>query len=291
MAYTRYNRAVYVALSFKDKLMVPVILSILVFLLLVLFQPFEYRSYTFIRIIGDSLLSAFLVLIATACTRIVIPYFIKNRFENNQSILICEIKNVFLDIILFLTISFLTNIFFANFNSSNYLNWLKLSIRYVLIFEALFIPLSLFIKHYFLNNSISVVKENTVLSYKDKIKIPETLIFKLTSNLGLESIKISPYDLILVKSCDNYVEVFYKENNEVVSSLLRNTIYNISDMVSEYPFIIQCHRSYLINVNEVYKVAGNTRGYKLTINGVLDKVPVSRSKISLFKEAFKRIGK
>ncbi|GAA4278573.1 hypothetical protein GCM10022259_32980 [Aquimarina mytili] len=88
----------------------------------------------------------------------------------------------------------------------------------------------------------------------------------------------------MIKSWNNYIEVFYTKNNEVVSSLLRNTMNNINAILVEYPFIIRCHRSYLINTNKIQSVAGNSRGYQLSVEGVGDKIPVSRSKISSFNK-------
>ncbi len=283
MLYNIYNWAKSYS---KSLLMVPIIFSVLVFLLLVLFQPFDYRSYSFLKVISDALLSAFIVLFVTGLTRVILSFLFNNELMNIRSIFFDEIRKVFLDVLLFLIFSFLINIIFGGFDTINYSVWLWLSLKYILIFEAVFIPLSLFLKYYFYH--LSLINEER------KPKEQEGVIERYDMlNLGFvdkeKHLKILPDCLVMVKSWDNYIEVFYKENNEVVSDLLRNTIYNFNDMVDDYPFIIRCHRSYLINVNEVYKFTGSTRGYQLTVKGILDKVPVSRSRISLFKDTFKKI--
>lgn len=43
------------------------------------------------------------------------------------------------------------------------------------------------------------------------------------------------------------------------------------------PFIIRCHRAFLVNIRMVVKVDGNSQGYKLNLEGCEEEVPVSRA--------------
>lgn len=43
------------------------------------------------------------------------------------------------------------------------------------------------------------------------------------------------------------------------------------------PFIIRCHRAFLVNIRMVVKVDGNSQGYKLNLEGCEEDVPVSRA--------------
>ena len=43
------------------------------------------------------------------------------------------------------------------------------------------------------------------------------------------------------------------------------------------PFIVRCHRAYLVNLRRVTKVDGNSQGCRLRLEGCADEVPVSRS--------------
>ncbi len=280
MPNSTYNMIIYKVTSVKDELIVPAVFSILVFLLLVLFQPFEYRSYSFARIVGDSLLSAFLVLLATASTRIVFPYLFRYPLWTNQNVFIYEVKNALLDVLLFLMFSFLINMFFIGFATITYFDWITRSIKYVLIFETLLIPLSLFLKHYFRSDSTFSQENVFLLPHHDTAKL------KLVSTSNQDCIEIFPCDLIMIRSWDNYIEVFYTKNDQVVSYLLRNTMYTVKTTLVKYPFIIQCHRSYMININKVKSFTGNSRGYQLRIEGIVDKIPVSRSRILEFKKIY-----
>ncbi len=279
-----YNRATNSVLSSKDKLVIPILFSSLVFLLLILFQPFEYRSYTFFRTLGDSLLSAFLVLIATLLTRVVIPYLFHKQWQKENREFINSSIEVIFDMILFLTLSFFINLSNGGFINQNYVTWLGLSLKYILIFEVLFIPLLLFVKYYYFLGRPIKNKEDSFFSKQSLETSFKSTSKKIcfTSKTEQKCIEILPQDLIMIKSWGNYMEVFYMKDHEVVFSLLRSTLTNINDTIKEYPFLFQCHRSYVININKVLAVKGNVRGYQLTIEGVSAKIPVSRSRVSLF---------
>ncbi len=284
----RYNKVTDTILSSKEKLIIPVLFSGLVFLLLILFQPFEYRAYTFFRTIGDSLLSAFLVLLVTLSTRVVIPYLFREQLKDNRMFINDGIE-IILDIVLFLILSFCVNLIYGGFVTVSYSTWLGLSLKYILIFEVLFIPLSIFIKHYFLLYLPFNQNEKDSFVIKQNIEIPSesfTKKIRFTSKTEQKYVEILPQDLIMIKSWSNYIEVFYVKDQKIIFSLLRNTLININDSIKHYPFLFRCHRSYVVNTNKILVIKGNTRGYQLTIEGVSSKVPVSRSRVSLFNKIY-----
>jgi len=49
------------------------------------------------------------------------------------------------------------------------------------------------------------------------------------------------------------------------------------EAVAACPFIVRCHRAFLVNVSTVVKVDGNSQGYRLRLEGCKDEVPVSRA--------------
>ena len=46
--------------------------------------------------------------------------------------------------------------------------------------------------------------------------------------------------------------------------------------VASAPFIVRCHRAFLVNLHQVVKVDGNSQGYRLRLEGCTEEVPVSR---------------
>ena len=59
--------------------------------------------------------------------------------------------------------------------------------------------------------------------------------------------------------------------------MLRVNLKNIENQLADTS-LIRCHRSYIVNVNAIRHVAGNTNGYKLTVRDTDFEVPVSRAK-------------
>lgn len=60
----------------------------------------------------------------------------------------------------------------------------------------------------------------------------------------LDILKLKSSDLVCISNAQNYVEIFYLEEHDLKSKLMRSTLKN---MQKEYPFLMQVHRSHLIN--------------------------------------------
>lgn len=107
----------------------------------------------------------------------------------------------------------------------------------------------------------------------------------ITNAEGTEKIPVSASDLIRIEAAQNYVEVVYLEEGEMKRTLLRNTLKAVSDQLKSYPFLVQTHRSHLINLKKVDQIEGNAQGLQLRSKVLDNAVPVSRSKISRVKRA------
>lgn len=77
----------------------------------------------------------------------------------------------------------------------------------------------------------------------------------------------------------NYVKVTYlsKETGKCVRKTLRATMKQAEAAVAEAPYIVRCHRAFLVNVRAVRKVDGNSQGYRLQLEGCDEEIPVSRA--------------
>ena len=88
-----------------------------------------------------------------------------------------------------------------------------------------------------------------------------------------------PLDQFLfIKAANNYVEVNYLEAEDVKKYLLRNSIRNMEQQLTSAS-IKRCHRSYIVNMDQVGRITGNAQGHKLHFPFTAEYVvPVSRSK-------------
>jgi len=92
-------------------------------------------------------------------------------------------------------------------------------------------------------------------------------------------------DLLYIEADDNYSTVVWRDNQGIHKKLLRANLKNIESQINNN-FAIRCHRSYLVNVNAIGNISGNTNGYKLQILDTDIAIPVSRTK---GKELMERI--
>ncbi len=81
-----------------------------------------------------------------------------------------------------------------------------------------------------------------VVEIIEKNKEEEKLIIR--GEYKLDILKIKKADLVCISKSQNYVEVFFIENNTIQSKLIRSSLKKIN---SEISFLVQVHRSHLIN--------------------------------------------
>lgn len=86
--------------------------------------------------------------------------------------------------------------------------------------------------------------------------------------------------LILLESADNYVCVWYMNNNSPKKVLVRNTLTKVAQQL-EATHIQRCHRSYIINLDLIKVMRREKEGIfvEFGIEGVPD-VPISKTYIS-----------
>ncbi len=98
----------------------------------------------------------------------------------------------------------------------------------------------------------------------------------IPSENGGDDLGLKPGDLLYIRAADNYVEVFYLQQNQVKRKLIRNSLKNVAEKLASDTQLFRCHKSYLVNLNQVKHVSGNAQGYKLHLHQTEVLVPVSR---------------
>ena len=80
-------------------------------------------------------------------------------------------------------------------------------------------------------------------------------------------------NLVYVKSENNYVRIFYIEENSLKEKLLRNTLANIK---KQLPSFIKIHRSYIVNPNFMLSLKGSKQNAKLYLKKTERSIPISQ---------------
>jgi hypothetical protein len=96
---------------------------------------------------------------------------------------------------------------------------------------------------------------------------------------ALRSTKKSNADncVLAVESMENYVHIYEKRDSLLIKTTKRQTLKSVLDD-DKYHTLVQSHRSYLFNPNEVEKAEGNAQGLVITMShSDCPKVLVSRS--------------
>ncbi|MGN7783683.1 LytTR family transcriptional regulator DNA-binding domain-containing protein [Niabella sp. 22666] len=108
-------------------------------------------------------------------------------------------------------------------------------------------------------------------------------IILMGDNQG-EKLELLHDNLLAVQALDNYVNVFWEADDQLQSTLLRNTLTNIAEQVSDAVYMYRTHRSWLVNVQRVSRVDGNAQGLKLSVELMDQQVPVSRGNIPGYRK-------
>ncbi len=155
---------------------------------------------------------------------------------------------------------------------------LKNFVAYTLI---MFLPYFLFVSYMHVKD---VIKK---LENENREKIPESnfikdITFKDENDTVKLVLKID--NLLFIQSADNYVEVNFLENGVLSKSLLRNSIKKLETTFANTP-VIRCHRSFIVNTNNIELAKKTSSGFNLTLNKVPEVIiPVSKSYISEIKK-------
>ncbi len=88
---------------------------------------------------------------------------------------------------------------------------------------------------------------------------------------------ILPTDILYIEAADNYVTIYFLNKQKIAHYLLRNSLKNLEEYLSEYSFI-RCHRSFIINFEKVKLIRKEKDGLKLEIDAPSELViPVSKT--------------
>ena len=104
----------------------------------------------------------------------------------------------------------------------------------------------------------------------------DSILFKDTSES--EILNLLPSQVLMIKSADNYVEIYWKRGDKTERELLRQTLVSIEQDLLSLETFFRCHRTSIVNVDKIKHVEGNSTGTKLLLEGIDELVPVSRDR-------------
>jgi hypothetical protein len=90
-------------------------------------------------------------------------------------------------------------------------------------------------------------------------------------------------DLLCIEAQKNNVAVSYLQDGKLQREELQSTLAAVLEDLQGFDNVFQCHRSFIVNLNNITAAKGNSNGYTLELGGGLETVPVSRSFVPKLK--------
>lgn len=130
----------------------------------------------------------------------------------------------------------------------------------------------------------SSLKGHLVTKKKSLTAVADDTFITLSSETLNEYLCLKAQDLLYIRSADNYIEIYYKNDDKIVKKLLRSSLKAVAETLSAHRCFLRCHKSYLINLHKVERVSGNAQGYKLHVADAAVQIPVSRQYNDFIKQ-------
>ena len=97
------------------------------------------------------------------------------------------------------------------------------------------------------------------------------------TNVRGNDLQLSINDLLYIEAQKNNVAVSHVKDGKIVTTELHTTLAAVLDDLQAYENIFQCHRSFVVNLNNITSAQGNSNGYQLRLGKCQTIVPVSRT--------------
>ena len=83
------------------------------------------------------------------------------------------------------------------------------------------------------------------------------------------------------------IELYYERGGTLQKHIVRSTLKKAETTILEFDYFFRCHRSYIVNINHIKEIQGNSQGYKLYFENLDFPVLVSQKYISEIKRRIK----
>lgn len=137
-------------------------------------------------------------------------------------------------------------------------------------------PALILINHnYLLRKRILEVTNTSIETNQLAINQSSNEVIKIESQYKDGRFEIEINNLLYIQSSDNYIDIWFKKGTLLQHKLIRNTL-NALEQKLIHPALIRCHRSFIINKNNVRSIKRYAGRYKIMIESINIEIPLSR---------------
>lgn len=263
--------------TIKSKILISLSFGSFVFLFLYMFKPFGFEDlkdemFMYAIIYGLITMSVMLVCF------IIFPVILKNIFDPNKWNVYKMILFV-LGLVLFISIA---NTLFSHYSNLLFIEtnrdflWFIGNTFLVGIFP---IMIYVFMSERIIAKKYQLVAESILEDKKlspNIIEKSDTLITLYGDNKK-EELELLLNNMLYISFDKNYASIYFLNNGVIKETLLRISLNKIENQLTNFKYIVRCHKSYIVNTKQVEDISGNARGYLLKIANTSKLIPVSRS--------------
>ncbi|MCF8367700.1 MAG: LytTR family transcriptional regulator [Bacteroidales bacterium] len=252
-------------------------ISVGVFAFLFLFQPLQIDALAskekYILVIGLGVIT----FLSLSLNLLILPSLFPKVFHGSSWNVK---KEIFWDIWILFTVSVGYFLYYKTLGIMEF----KFAMILKLILIAI-VPISVLIT--FNRNRLlrSHLKSANELNQKlqENKSIPDRLVHFI-SDYQKDNLSLKVSLILFVRSANNYIEIFWKEGQEIKSQMVRYSLTKAEELLKDYKFVFKCHRSYLTNINMIDKIEGSSQGYRLYFEKIDFPIPVSKNYAHRLKE-------
>ena len=168
----------------------------------------------------------------------------------------------------------LTFLFGESYNS--YFTEMRYTFKYTALVLVLPYSFSLLLLALIRQRSVQLL-ESTLTNTPDK---PDLVHFKDERDQVKFSVKRT--DILYLESTDNYITIYCSMEGLTKKEMIRTSMKKLEDIMRPKG-LIRCHRSFMVNLENVQWMKKEGRNYLLKIKSVDTLIPVSRSYATQFK--------
>ncbi|WP_271784180.1 LytTR family DNA-binding domain-containing protein [Aquimarina algiphila] len=256
--------------SFRNHFLIASILSFIVVFILVFLQPFGSNNFS------NPYKNLYFIGYGVICFIVYIVFHLLSKWYYESFKIWKWVEELFFCILYLsvaITLAFIYTEVIINkrpehLTLSLFLFWFK---HMFLGFGLILFVLALFFRHRYASKK-NIIKDYVVSTVENEESKKKTIL--LQGTMKKEIFEVVTSQVIYVKSEDNYIIIFYKDEEVVKEKILRNTLSNTKKQLS---FLLQTHRSYLVNPKFMKSLKGNSQNAKLLLENIDNAIPVSKT--------------
>lgn len=259
------------------KFQAAIVPSVLLFILLYYFRPFGLHRFPNSTLAGICAGYAGVTLAVELLMLFVVPAVFKRIFNESKWTILREILFVLLIIFCIGTANAYYSIYLFSdtFGMNHFLYFQLLTVL------AAVIPVTIVVllKQIYLTRMHRKMAEelSNEMHHKRRLQSNPEQQVTLHSTVKKEELTLPAVALLYIRGSGSYIEVHYVSDGRAVMKRLRSSLKHAREDLRHLTAFYRCHRGWIVNLDQVVSVTGNSQGYQLVLKDSTTVIPVSRN--------------